>query len=269
MECRGFYGGHKLLVANRGEIAVRVIRTAKRLGIHTVAVYSPSDALSPHVSLANEAALLKDTSSLSDGQPESKLYLSLPAIITVCKDRHVTMVHPGYGFLSENADFARAVVDAGMIWVGPRPDVIRAMSLKHEAKTLAEKAGLPLVPGSQALVSTQGDALEKAREIGFPVMLKATAGGGGMGLVICRDNTELSGLFESTRERAKVSFPKLLVYLCVFKLCKTLFRHEGVFIERYYPSARHIEVQVHPTSFENRATLLMLLARSLAMELAT
>ncbi|KAG6373685.1 allophanate hydrolase subunit 2-domain-containing protein [Boletus reticuloceps] len=227
MECRGFYGGHKLLVANRGEIAVRVLRTAKHLGISTIAVYSPSDALSPHVSLADEAALLKDTSQPSDGQPESKLYLSLSAIIAVCKDRHVTMVHPGYGFLSENPDFAQAVVDAGMIWLGPQPNVIRAMGLKHEARTLAAKAGLPLVPGSQGLVNTQADALRIASEIGFPVMLKATAGGGGMGLVICNDDTELSARYESTRERAE-----------------TLFRHEGVFIERYYPSARHIEVQV-------------------------
>ncbi|KAH0835743.1 allophanate hydrolase subunit 2-domain-containing protein [Lanmaoa asiatica] len=229
MECREFYGGHKLLVANRGEIAVRVIRTAKHLGIPTVAVYSPSDAMSPHVSLADEAALLKDTSQLrvSGGQPESKLYLSLSAIIAVCKDRHVTMVHPGYGFLSENADFARVVVGAGMIWLGPRPEVIRAMGLKHEARGLAAKAGLPLVPGSRGLVSTSEDALRTAKEIGFPVMLKATAGGGGMGLVICKDDTELSVRFENTRERAE-----------------TLFRHEGVFIEQYYLSARHVEVQV-------------------------
>ncbi|KAF8550790.1 AHS2-domain-containing protein [Imleria badia] len=226
MECRRFYGGHKLLVANRGEIAVRVIRAAKQLGIHTVAVYSGSDALSPHVSLADEAALLKHTSQPPDGQPESKVYLSISAIIAVCKDRHVTIVHPGYGFLSENADFAHTVVDAGMIWLGPQPDVIRAMGLKHEARTLTENAGLPLVPGSQGLVRTQEDALGIAREIGFPVMLKATAGGGGMGLDICKDDTELLA-FQSTTERAEA-----------------LFRHQGVFIERYYPSARHIEVQV-------------------------
>lgn len=215
MECRAFYGGHKLLVANRGEIAVRVIRTAKHLGVHTVAIYSTSDALSPHVSLADGAALLKDASQLSDGQPESKSYLSLSAIITVCRERHVTMVHPGYGFLSENVDFARAVVDAGMIWLGPQPDVIRAMGLKHEAKVLAAEAGLPLVPGSQGLVSTEVDARRIAGKIGFPVMLKATAGGGGMGLVICKDENELSARFESTRERAEVSRPKSLPMLCV------------------------------------------------------
>ncbi|KAG9312717.1 putative urea carboxylase [Chiua virens] len=234
MECRNFYGGHKLLVANRGEIAVRIIRTAKALGIATAAVYSTSDALSPHVSLADEAVLLKATSQPFVGEPESKLYLSSSAIIAVCKDRHATMVHPGYGFLSENADFAQAVVDAGIIWLGPRPDVIRAMGLKHEARDVATKAGLPLVPGSQGLVSTPEDALRIAREIGFPVMLKATAGGGGMGLVVCNDETELSARFTSTKERAE-----------------TLFRHEGVFIERYYPSARHIEVQVFGNGIGN------------------
>lgn len=270
MECRGFYGGHKLLVANRGEIAVRIIRTAKQLGIHTVAVYSASDALALHVSLADEAAPLKHTSSPPNGQPESKLYLSLSTIIALCKERHATMVHPGYGFLSENADFAQAVVDAGMIWLGPQPDVIRAMGLKHEARTMAEKAGLPLVPGSQGLVSTQEDALEIARRIGFPVMLKATAGGGGMGLVICKDDAELLARFQSTAERAEVSCPMFLSYRYVAQSCKTLFRHRGVFVERYYPSARHIEIQVqHSTTFETKATPLMFCTRSLETELAT
>lgn len=117
------------------------------------------------------------------------------------------MVHPGYGFLSENADFSQAVVGAGMIWLGPKPDVIRAMGLKHEARALAAKAGLPLVPGSQELVGNKEEGLRVSREIGFPVMLKATAGGGGMGLMICRDETELSTRLESTRERAEIGAP--------------------------------------------------------------
>lgn len=256
MECRVLYGGHKLLVANRGEIAVRVIRTAKRLGISTVAVYSASDALSPHVSLADEAMPLNldpsqhPTTPSDDGQPESTLYLSPSVILTVCKDRQVTMVHPGYGFLSENADFAQAVIGAGIIWLGPRPDTIRAMGLKHEARELAAKAGLPLVPGSQGLVNTAEDALRIASEIGYPVMLKATAGGGGMGLVACKDDTELSVQFESTKERVKVGCLKLLAFETVYVSSnKTLFGHEGVFIERYYPSARHIEVQVPLATF--------------------
>lgn len=210
MECRRFYGGHKLLVANRGEIAVRIIRTAKRLGILTVAVYSPSDALSPHVSLADEAALLKDSSRLPNGQPESKLYMSSFAILAACKDKHATMVHSGYGFLSENADFAQDVVNAGMIWIGPRPDIIRTMGLKHEARDLAANAGLPLVPGSQGLVNTPEDVVRSGSEIGFPVMLKATAGGGGMGLVICKDESELAVRFRNVRERAEVSRSKFL-----------------------------------------------------------
>ncbi|KAF9233046.1 allophanate hydrolase subunit 2-domain-containing protein [Melanogaster broomeanus] len=228
MQYSELYGGHKLLVANRGEIAVRIIRTAKRLGIPTVAIYTSSDALSPHVSLADEAALVKEnTDAQAPGQSESKSYLSHSAIISVCSERAATMVHPGYGFLSENADFAQAVIDAGMLWLGPQPDVIRSMGLKHEARALAAKAGLPLVPGSQGLVNTFEEALTVSRDVGFPVMLKATAGGGGMGLVICKDEDELSARFKNTKERAE-----------------TLFRHEGVFIERYYPSARHIEVQV-------------------------
>lgn len=216
MQCRELYGGHKLLVANRGEIAVRVIRTAKRLGIHTIAVYSTSDALSPHVSLADEAALLKDTSRCSDGQPsaesESKLYMSPSAIISACRDRHATMIHPGYGFLSENEHFACTVVDAGMIWLGPHPNVIRIMGLKHEARDLATKAGLPLVPGSQGLVDTPEGALRIAREIGFPVMLKATAGGGGMGLVICKNDAELLVQFKNTKERAEVGYIRFFTY---------------------------------------------------------
>ncbi|KIJ67378.1 hypothetical protein HYDPIDRAFT_84744 [Hydnomerulius pinastri MD-312] len=226
MDYSDLYGGHKLLVANRGEIAVRIIRTAKRLGIPTVAIYTSSDALSPHVSLADEAALLTGSSNAT-GQSESVAFLSPSAIIAVCKDRTVTMVHPGYGFLSENSDFAQSIVDAGILWLGPQPAVIRTMGLKHEARVLAANAGLPLVPGSQGLVGTFEDALTVSRNTGFPVMLKATAGGGGMGLVICKDEEDLSVRFNNAKERAE-----------------SLFRHGGVFIERYYPSARHIEVQV-------------------------
>ncbi|KIJ19332.1 hypothetical protein PAXINDRAFT_174880 [Paxillus involutus ATCC 200175] len=225
MQYSNLCSGHKLLIANRGEIAVRIIRTAKRLGIPTVAIYTSSDALSPHVSLADEAALLKDASLETPAQSESKSYLSPGAVISLCKDRAVTMVHPGYGFLSENADFAQAAIDAGILWLGPQPDVIRSMGLKHEARALAARAGLPLVPGSQGFVGTFEEALIVSNDIGFPVVLKATAGGGGMGLVICKDEEELSIRFKNTKERAE-----------------TLFRHEGVFLERYYPSARHIEV---------------------------
>ncbi|PPQ76382.1 hypothetical protein CVT26_015391, partial [Gymnopilus dilepis] len=186
------YDDHKLLVANRGEIAVRIIRTAKRLGLKTVSIYTPSDALSPHVLQADEAVLLPirgpdATGSEAQTASEATAYLSASAIIEICKAHAVALVHPGYGFLSENADFAQLVVDNGMTWLGPRPDVIRLMGIKHEARKVAVQAGLEVVPGSEGLITTEEEALEVARELGYPVILKATAGGGGMGLVICRD----------------------------------------------------------------------------------
>ncbi|EIW77496.1 AHS2-domain-containing protein [Coniophora puteana RWD-64-598 SS2] len=223
------YTGHKLLIANRGEIAVRIIRTAKRLGIPTVAVYTSSDSLSPHVSLANESVNLHDldTETTEEKLAEPRVYISISLILAACRKTGATMVHPGYGFLAENAEFARAVVGEGIVWLGPQPDVIEAMGLKHEARRLAERAGLSLVPGSKGLVTTVDDALSVAGSVGFPIMLKATAGGGGMGLVICGSEEELKNRFEPTKERAKA-----------------LFHNDGVFIERYYPSARHIEIQV-------------------------
>jgi urea carboxylase len=222
------YASHKLLIANRGEIAVRIIRTAQRLGIATVAIYTSSDALSPHVAIADQAAHLQNhTSDQQQLASESKLYLSSAIIISICRQYQVTMVHPGYGFLSENEEFALSVEAAGMIWLGPKPDVIRIMGLKHEARSLAANAGLQLVPGSQGLVNTLNEALSISNAIGFPVILKATAGGGGMGLLVCRNSSDLSECFISARERAT-----------------SLFHNGGVFIERYYPAARHIEIQV-------------------------
>jgi acetyl/propionyl-CoA carboxylase alpha subunit len=200
------YASHKLLIANRGEIAVRIIRTAQRLGIATVAIYTSSDALSPHVAIADQAAHLQNhTSDQQQLASESKLYLSSAIIISICRQYQVTMVHPGYGFLSENEEFALSVEAAGMIWLGPKPDVIRIMGLKHEARSLAANAGLQLVPGSQGLVNTLNEALSISNAIGFPVILKATAGGGGMGLLVCRNSSDLSECFISARERATVS----------------------------------------------------------------
>ncbi|KAG1748041.1 allophanate hydrolase subunit 2-domain-containing protein [Suillus lakei] len=216
------YTGHKLLVANRGEIAVRIIRTAQRLGIATLAIYTSSDALSPHAAIADEAAHLQDRASDQEQLgSESKLYLSSAIIISICRTALC------YGFLSENEEFALSVEAAGMIWLGPQPDVIRIMGLKHEARRLAANAGLQLVPGSQGLVNTLDEALSIANMIGFPVILKATAGGGGMGLLVCRNGSDLSNCFISAQERAT-----------------SLFHNGGVFIERYYPAARHIEIQV-------------------------
>ncbi|KAJ7706503.1 allophanate hydrolase subunit 2-domain-containing protein [Mycena metata] len=215
---------HKLLVANRGEIALRIIRTAKAQNIATVAIYTSSDAISPHVTLADEAVFLAPQSPT---EPESQAYLSASRIISVCLERGVTMVHPGYGFLSENAEFAQSVRDAGIIFLGPTPDVIRTMGLKHLAREVAIKAGVACVPGSTGLVETESVALETAARVGFPVMIKASAGGGGMGMVICEDEHALAEAFGRVQKRAEA-----------------LFNHGGVFLERYFPSARHIEIQI-------------------------
>ncbi|KAK7051710.1 urea carboxylase [Favolaschia claudopus] len=215
---------HKLLVANRGEIAVRVIRTAKAEGVTTVAIYTSSDALSPHVSLADESIFLE---LAADESSESAPYLSISRIVSLCKEHEITMVHPGYGFLSENAAFAQAVLDAGIIWLGPKPDVIKLMGLKHLAREIATKVGLPCVPGSEGLVPDVSAAKEVVARIGYPVMLKASAGGGGMGMVICVDEPDLDEAFQRVSRRAK-----------------ELFDFSGVFIERYFPTARHIEVQI-------------------------
>jgi len=192
----GPYRGHKLLIANRGEIAVRIIKTAKRIGLRTVAIYTPSDSLSPHVLLADESTLLTEA-------PEAAAYLSASSILTVCKERSVTLVHPGYGFLSENAEFARQVVESGITWLGPRPDVIRLMGIKHRARSAAVEAGLEIVPGSEGLVTMDNEALEVARRCGFPMLLKATAGGGGMGMTICHDEDGLRKALTVTRDRSK------------------------------------------------------------------
>ncbi|KAJ7244619.1 urea amidolyase [Mycena haematopus] len=214
---------HKLLVANRGEIAQRIIRTAKSMGIKTVAIYTSSDALSPHVALADEALFLAPP----DGGSESQAYLSGATILALCDAHHVTLLHPGYGFLSENAAFAQAVQDAGIVWLGPAPRVIETMGRKHFAREVAREASVACVSGSAGLVADEAAALEIAARIGFPIMLKASAGGGGMGMAICADEDALKDAFSNVVERAEA-----------------LFEFGGVFLERYVLSARHIEIQI-------------------------
>ena len=155
------------------------------------------------VVLADEAVVLR----AHDEDPVSNArgYSDAAALVAICKDRGVTLVHPGYGFLSENAAFAQMVVDAGIGWLGPRPETIEAMGLKHRARELAAEVGVPLVPGSRALVRDVGEAVEEAERIGFPVMLKSTAGGGGMGLVVCHSADEIRVKFPTTQARAEVS----------------------------------------------------------------
>lgn len=208
-----------LLVANRGEIAVRILKTAKRLNLRTIAVYTEPDAASTHVHLADEAFLLEG--------PPSKAYIDGDQIIEIAKSSQVNAIIPGYGFLSENADFARAVAKAGMVFAGPSPESIEAFGLKHTARELARKAGVPIVPGSIGLVTSEDEAVKVAKTLGFPVMLKATAGGGGMGLTTCGSEDEVRESFANVRSRGEA-----------------LFKNAGMFIERYYPSSHHIEIQV-------------------------
>ncbi|KAL4934449.1 bifunctional urea carboxylase/allophanate hydrolase [Aspergillus undulatus] len=208
-----------ILIANRGEIAVRIIKTARKLSIRTIAVYTEPDAASSHVHIADEAILLS-------GAP-SKAYIDGDQIIKIAKRKHVDAIIPGYGFLSENSDFARAVASAGMVFVGPSPESIEAFGLKHTARELATKAGVPIVPGSQGLVTSEDEAVTVSQSLGFPVMLKATAGGGGMGLLTCNNEKEVRESFQTVQSRGEA-----------------LFKNAGLFIERYYPSSHHIEVQV-------------------------
>lgn len=214
----GIYAKHKLLVANRGEIAVRIIRTAKRLGLRTVAIYTPSDSLSPHVLQADESFPLPVQESTS----EALAYLSIPSIIFICKTQFITLVHPGYGFLSENADFASSVQTNGIIWLGPQPEIIRAMGFKHVARKIAVEAGVPVLPGSFGLVTSKEDALETAAKCGYPVVLKATAGGGGMGMFVCDNEDELKERYELSKTRAQagvlsIHAPHLTLIIAIFR----------------------------------------------------
>ncbi|RAK82197.1 bifunctional urea carboxylase/allophanate hydrolase [Aspergillus fijiensis CBS 313.89] len=208
-----------LLVANRGEIACRLLVAAKKLGIRTVALYTESDSRSGHVGAADEAVLLTGEARAA--------YIDGEQIIAIAKSRDVQAIIPGYGFLSEDAAFARAVAAAGLIFVGPSPEAIESFGLKHTARDLALTAGVPVVPGSPGLVQSEDAAVEMAQQLGYPVMLKATAGGGGMGLMACTNEAELRQNFQSTRSRGE-----------------SLFSNAGVFLERYYPDSHHIEVQV-------------------------
>jgi urea carboxylase len=208
-----------LLVANRGEIATRIIRTSKKLGIRTISIYTAADASSTHVSDADEAILLTG--------PDSKAYLDGDQIVRIAKSNNVDVIIPGYGFLSENTDFARQVTEAGMVFAGPSPKAIEAFGIKHTARELAEKADVPIVPGTKGLVGSEQEAVDEAKKLGFPVMLKATAGGGGMGLLTCHDEKSVRESFKTVQSRGE-----------------TLFKNAGLFIEKYYPSSHHIEVQV-------------------------
>jgi urea carboxylase len=209
----------KVLVANRGEIACRIFRTLKRLGTETVAVYSEADSQSLHVALADEAVCVGPAQAL-------KSYLDVGAILEAARATGAQAIHPGYGFLSENAKFAEACRERGVAFIGPQPDQIRAFGLKHRARELAQQAKVPLLPGTPLLDSLE-QARSEAKNIGYPIMLKSSAGGGGIGLQLCRDESRLSEQYES-----------------VVRLSTNNFDHGGVYLEKFVERARHLEVQI-------------------------
>ncbi|WP_112608569.1 urea carboxylase (plasmid) [Rhizobium sp. WW22] len=209
----------KILIANRGEIAVRIIGTLRRMGIASVAVYSDADRFSKASLMADEAVRLGPAPALES-------YLNSDAVIAACKATGAEAVHPGYGFLSENIGFAERLAKEGIVFIGPTPDNIAAFGLKHTARELARTSGVPLLPGSD-LVETREAALVAAAEIGYPVMLKSTAGGGGIGMQLCEDAASLKAAFDSVQRTAKASFGDARVYL-----------------ERFVSKARHVEVQI-------------------------
>ena len=211
----------KVLVANRGEIAIRIFRACNELGLHTVAMYSNEDTFSLFRTKADEAYLI--------GENKSPLgaYLDISAIIDLAKRREIDAIHPGYGFLSENADFARACEAAGIKFIGPRSEVLDKMGDKLNAKAIAVKCGVPTVPGSTAPLHDGDEALEKAKSYGFPVILKAAAGGGGRGMRLCRTEDEVKPAFNLVKSEAKKAFG-----------------NDDIFIEKYLVEPKHIEVQI-------------------------
>ncbi|WP_323960460.1 urea carboxylase [Arthrobacter sp. JZ12] len=208
-----------LLIANRGEIACRIIESARKLGLRTVAVFSEADRGARHVRLADEAVLLGPA-------PAKESYLRVDALLAAAASTGAGAIHPGYGFLSEDADFAEAVEAAGLVFVGPTPEQLRIFGTKHTARDAASAAGVPMIAGSGLLDNVE-DALAAAGSIGFPLMLKATGGGGGIGMTVCRSEEELAE-----------GFPR------VARLAAASFGTAGVFAERYVENARHVEVQV-------------------------
>jgi acetyl-CoA carboxylase biotin carboxylase subunit len=210
----------KILIANRGEIALRVLRACKELGIATVAVHSTADADAMHVRLADESVCIGPP-------PAAESYLNVPALLTACEITGADAVHPGYGFLSENARFAEILHDHQIDFIGPRAEHIRIMGDKIEAKRTAKRLGIPVVPGSDGGIASEAEGLAIAREIGFPVLVKATAGGGGRGMKVARSEADLAVALATARTEAKAAFG-----------------NDAVYLEKYLQKPRHIEIQV-------------------------
>ena len=215
----------KILIANRGEIALRVHRACKEMGIATVAVHSQADTTAMHVRLADESVCIGPA-------PAAKSYLNIPSIIAACEITGAQAVHPGYGFLSENARFAEIVTAHGITFIGPRPEHIRVMGDKIAAKKAVKAVGIPVVPGSDGAVESEAEALETAEKIGFPVLIKAAAGGGGRGMKVARSREDVVEAWGTARAEARAAFGD-----------------DAVYMERYLAEPRHIEVQVIADQF--------------------
>ena len=210
----------KILIANRGEIALRVICACKELGIRTVAIYSEADRNSLPVRFADEAICI--------GPPQLALsYLNIPAVISAAEIANVEAIHPGYGLLAENANFAEVCEMSGIKFIGPRPEVTRLMGEKEKARTAMKQAGVPILPGSDGIIASDGEAIEWARQVGFPVIMKASAGGGGRGMRIVRNEEELPGLYKAAQSEAAGAFG-----------------NGDLYMEKYVEHPRHIEFQV-------------------------
>jgi acetyl-CoA carboxylase, biotin carboxylase subunit len=218
---------NKVLIANRGEIAVRVISACKELGIRTVAVYSEADRYSSHVRFADQAICIGPAKS-------ARSYLDQASIISAAEIANVDAIHPGYGFLSENAAFAEVCETSGIKFIGPRPDVIRLMGVKERARAFMREMGVPVLPGSTGVVATAEEAIEIAESIGYPVILKASAGGGGRGMRVVNQSSELPALFAQAKQEAGAAFSSADVYL-----------------EKYIAAPRHIEFQLLADEYGN------------------
>ncbi|MDD2859643.1 MAG: biotin carboxylase N-terminal domain-containing protein, partial [Acidiphilium sp.] len=209
----------RVLIANRGEVLGRICRTLRRMNIASVAVYADADRFAPPVLAADHAEPI-------GASPATASYLNIEAIIAACHRSGADAVHPGYGFLAERADFAEALGAEHITFIGPRPTHLRDFGLKHTARALAAAAGVPLLPGSDVLAG-RDDALAEAARIAYPVMLKSSAGGGGIGMAICRDAAELAARYDAIAHLARANFGDA-----------------ALFLEKYVEHARHIEVQI-------------------------
>ncbi len=210
----------KVLIANRGEIALRIIRSCRELDIATVAVYSTVDKKALHVQLADEAVCVGDSLS-------NKSYLNIPNILAAATSRGVDAIHPGYGFLAENDKFAEMCNDHGITFIGPSPNAIRSMGDKSTAKETMERVGVPTVPGSKGLLSSVEEAYEMAQEIGYPVIIKATAGGGGRGMRLVENKSNLEKMFKAAQGEAEAAFG-----------------NDGLYMEKFIKKPRHVEIQI-------------------------